>query len=191
MVGPLGQAAAEISAMLIVGLCFLGLLFAGLKPFWSESETPSDILSKEPAQQPADLRRLVTNCFFQPMSQWVVFAIVGMCVTPFAPSAAVLAAILAAVWIVVRGFVRDRNQKRSDDGGISRSATETPPEMQFDNFVLVRLLRSAVEVAPRSFGGCVVWLAAWLAPAFVWAIVFFIQEDRIRLAGSSFGIRSS
>lgn len=60
--------------------------------------------------------------------------------------------------------------------------------MVFDNFVLIRLLRSAVEVAPRSVGKCLVWLFAWLAPAFVWATVFFIQEDRVRMAGTSWGI---
>ncbi|MFT5095396.1 MAG: sulfatase activating formylglycine-generating enzyme, partial [Porticoccaceae bacterium] len=31
-------------------------------------------------------------------------------------------------------------------------------------------------------------MLVWLAPAFVWATVFFIQEDRIRLEGSSRGI---
>lgn len=100
--------------MLIIGLSFIGLLIAGLKPFWSEPETPGDVESDARSQEPPDLRRLISNCLFQPMPLWMVFVIVGICVTPFAPSAAVLAAILAAVWLVIRGRLKGRKKSRME-----------------------------------------------------------------------------
>lgn len=183
-----GGSTAEISVMLFLGTNVLGLLIAGLKPFWSEPETSDDMEAAAHTPDAVDFKRLVPRWMFRPLPLWMVFVVVGLCVTPFSPSAAVLAAILAAAWLVIRGRLKGRKKGRMEEGGNSQTATGTASEMVLDNFVLIRLLRSAVEVAPRSFGSCLVWLFAWLAPAFVWATVFFIQEDRIRMTGTSWGI---
>jgi hypothetical protein len=152
-------------------------------------ETPvaATVMNKEsPAgREPVDFKRLVPMSMFRPIPLWMVFVIVGACVTPFAPSAMVLSAVLAVVWFVAQRLVPDRSKASQEEGEArNQSATDAAAEMRIDNFVLVRLVRRAFEIAPRSFGGCFVWLAVWLAPAFAWASVFFIQEDRVRLEGS-------
>lgn len=141
------------------------------------------------AMSPADFKRITSGWMFRPVPQWMIFVIVGVCVTPFAPSAGVLAAVLTVGWFVVRRLIPDRwKTRRSEDEASSQPATDGAPEMRFENFFLVRLVQSAIEVAPRSVGNCFTWLLVWLAPAFVWATVFFIQEDRVRQTGSSWGI---
>ena len=141
------------------------------------------------AMSPADFKRLTLGWMFRPVPQWMIFVIVGVCVTPFAPSAGVLAAVLTVAWFVVRRLVPDRwKTRQSEDEASSQSTTDGATEMRFGNFFLVRLVQSTCEVAPRSVGSCFTWLLVWLAPAFVWATVFFIQEDRIHQTGSSWGI---
>jgi serine/threonine protein kinase/formylglycine-generating enzyme required for sulfatase activity len=132
-----------------------------------------------------DFKRLVPKWMFRSLPLWMVFVLVGVCVTPFAPSAMVIAAILAVVWFIASWFVPDhwKAGPETGDGGV-QSGTDAAAAMRFNDFIVVRFVRRLFEIAPTSFIGCVVWLAVWLAPAFVWATFFFLQEARMLAGGT-------
>jgi hypothetical protein len=128
-----------------------------------------------------DFKRLVPKWMFRPLPLWMVFVLVGVCVTPFAPSAMVIAAILAVVWFIASRLVPDywKAGQETGDGGV-QPGTDAAPAMRFNDFIMVRFVRRLFEIAPTSFLGSLVWLA----PAFVWATFFFIQEERMLAGGT-------
>lgn len=155
----------------------------------SAIQTPSAATGLNQAQpanrEPVDFKRLVPKWLFRPLPLWMIFMVVGLCVTPFSPSAMVISAILATVWLIGSRFAPDRSpaEAESSDGSL-QAETNAMAELRFDDFILVRVIRRFFEIAPTSSLGCLIWLAVWLMPAFVWASVFFMQEKRMRAGGT-------
>lgn len=148
-----------------------------------DSAVPVAVASSGSADRtdPPELRWGVPAWMFQPLALWVVFFVVGLCVAPFAPTAMIVAALLAVAWFVGQRFSSARTKSSSQEQVAGHCRNDAVTDLRFENFFLVRLIRRGLDVAPPSLRGGIGWLMLWLLPAGVWSVVFWIQEERVRL----------
>ncbi len=120
----------------------------------------------------------VAKRLLPPYPLWLLFAVVGLMVTPFAPTAGIMGAAFAAIALLSPRFLPRLTSKLLNG---SASAPANPANVSADSAASIPRLSFLSLGVPRLLG----WSALWILPAIVWKCAFFSLEPKA-LSGMSY-----